>query len=102
PLHSSSFPYTTLFRSRLFFPFRKRRERLLTQELFHDQLALANRQSHFAVDEIVVESNSGRVLARVAVKDTAQARPVHRAQTHRARLATRVKIAIVQLESLDP
>src|ERR1039458_8671268 len=71
------------------------------QELLHLKRALPNRQRDFPVDEVIIEIDSRRVLAGVAVEDIPQARPVDRGQAHRARLATGVKVAIVQLERLQ-
>src|SRR5207249_1237606 len=59
-------------------------------------------QRDLAINEIIIEGDARGILAGVAVKDAAQARPIHRAQTHRTRLATGVEIAIIELEGLEP
>ena len=52
----------------------------------------------FLIDEVVVKINPLGVFAGVAVIDLREARPVDRGKTHRARLATGVEFAVVELK----
>src|SRR5262245_46161290 len=56
---------------------------------------------HFAIDEFVVEADRRRLLAGVRVVERAEARPVDGAEAHRARLATRIDLAVRQMESAE-
>src|SRR5687767_13889776 len=87
---------------RLLLPFDECRQGFCAEKLFHDEFAFANRQGDFAVDLLVVESNPRRVLPCVAIIQAAQTGPVDRRKTHRARFATRVKIAILKAKRLQP
>ena len=79
-------------------PLSKGRERFAAQKLFHGNLPLRDRRGDFVVDQVVIEINPLRVFAGVAVINFLEARPVNRSETHRARLATGVKFAVVELE----
>ena len=83
-------------------PLCKRRECFAVQKLLHRNLPLRDWRGDFVVDQVVVEINPLRVLAGVAVINFLEARPVDRGQTHRARLATGVEFAIVEMEIFQP
>src|SRR5262245_48800263 len=82
-------------------PFGQRLQSLVPEELFHDQLAFANGQSDFAIDEVVIESDFGGVFAGVPVEKFRNACPINRRETHRAWFATRVKFAVFQVEGFE-
>src|SRR5580765_8165162 len=85
----------------LSFPLKKGGEGFVAEDLGHDQLAFADGQSDFAIDEVVIERNSSGVAAGVAIEDAAQASPVHGGEAHGARFATGVEVAIVELKGFE-
>src|SRR6266436_6107823 len=83
-----------------FIPFGESLEGLVAKELFHNQLAFANWESDFSVDEIVVEGNFRSVFAGVAIENFANASPVNSREAHGTRFATGVEFASVEVEGL--
>src|SRR5205807_666665 len=63
--------------------------------------ALRKRNADLAIDEIVIEADLRRIAARVGIIDALDARPVDRAEAHRARLAVRVDVAAFEAEGLE-
>src|SRR5258708_11976216 len=58
-------------------------------------------ERHFAIDELIVKADRRRLLAGVGVIESAKSRPVDGAKAHRTRLATRIDLAIRQMESAE-
>src|SRR6266849_9124965 len=82
-------------------PFGKRDVGVRRAQQHTRNLARGRRQRHFAIDELIVEADRRRLLAGVREIESAKSRPVDGAKAHRARLATRIDLAIRQMESAE-
>src|SRR5690242_12155009 len=71
------------------------------EKLFHGNFAAADGEGDFAVDEIIVEGDAGRICAGVSVKDSSKTRPVNGGEAHGAGFATGVEIAVVELKGFE-
>src|SRR5260370_32752230 len=80
-------------------PLREGKMRLPRAQQHTRNLARGWRQRHFAIDELIVEADCRCLLAGVRVIERAESGPIDGAQAHRARLATRIDLAIRQMES---
>lgn len=83
-------------------PFLEDFDGLVTKNLSHGQPARGRGQRQFTVESLVVKSRPGGVGARGREDDALHPRPIGRAQTHRARLATGVKNASLQHKRTQP
>src|SRR5579863_2483964 len=80
------------------FPGAKAGEGFLAHHLNHRNLAQRMGLRDLAIDKSVVEADLGGVRREVAEVNVREASPVNRAQTHGARLARSVEIAVFEFE----
>lgn len=65
---------------------------------FHRQLPRFHRFPDFFINELVIKSDGRCFFFRACIIHRAQASPINRADTHRARFTAGIKLTIVQLE----
>ncbi len=86
---------------RLGCPFAKQLLGIFARKLNHRQRSRCDLERDLLIDEIVVESNPGRVAAAAGEVDFVEPRPVDRRQTHGTRLTAGVEHASAQIKALQ-
>src|SRR6266498_5564405 len=79
-------------------PFLERGLGVLCLEPNERDLSQLGRPSNFAENESIIKPDLRRLGSRIRVVNAPQSRPIDRAEAHRAGLATRVNVAVWQVE----
>src|ERR1700684_3565239 len=80
------------------FPYAKRLQRFFAHHLDHWDFPVQVRTLNFPVYERIIKARLCGIRGRAREIDASGARPVNCSQTHRARLAARVKLAIREMK----